>query len=67
MSKGCTPHFNDVVAARGGKGATGNSAPGFMGTNSNEPIQRGQTGKQSPPKGGGGTTKAAGPTRPVNG
>ena len=29
MSKKSTPHFNDMVAARGGAGASAGSAPGF--------------------------------------
>ncbi len=46
MAKNCTPHFNDMVAARGGSGGdSGFKAPGTAGQ------QKGQTGKQHPPTG----------------
>jgi hypothetical protein len=51
MSKGCTPHFNDIVAARGGSGASGPGTPGFMAPGTAGAQQRGQTGKQHPPTG----------------
>lgn len=53
MSKG-TPDFNDIVAARGGKGASGPSHPGFSAPGTAGPQQKGQTGKQHPPTGDGG-------------
>lgn len=62
MSKGCTPHFNDVVAARGGRGASGPSHPGFSGAGTAGPQQKGQTGKQHPPTGDAGMK--SGLTRP---